>query len=253
MGRKTRKETDDNRNELYRKRLRSWKSTSVNSNEITTTTTTNHKSTMFTYPMPSSNTILSESSTIESVFYCPTISYTSMQTIGDLNNNNHVTTLHNESNKRKYQRFSRESFSSEQTRQSMNTSSVIDDHIIDINRMDQHEQSNSMNVSVKMIQPIVDIIFNAFEDQLRTIQPISPLTRPVILNTVSFNIQLPGKSIDERITNEFSSDQLENQQQIVVIDRQRDNFDIKRNNQLQHHLAQLVAVAVSVLCGYFFL
>lgn len=73
--------------------------------------------------------------------------------------------------------------------------------------------SNSMETAVKMVQPIVDIIFNAFEDQLKNVQssisnsspillhqhhppkmipylPLTPPTRPVVLHAVNFNIQL---------------------------------------------------------------
>jgi len=109
----------------------------------------------------------------------------------------------------------------------------MDDDTIDINQLDPQEpllsslnneslinNSNSMEAAVKMVQPIVDIIFNAFEDQLKhvqtkTIQPsfsnvssISPQiyspmmipyfsstspARPIVLHAVNFNIQLTAK------------------------------------------------------------
>jgi hypothetical protein len=75
--------------------------------------------------------------------------------------------------------------------------------------------SNSMETAVKMVQPIVDIIFNAFEDQLKNVQsslsncssispqfyspmiiPYFPLTspaRPIVLHAVNLNIQLTTK------------------------------------------------------------
>lgn len=114
---------DQNTNGLYKKRLRSWKRTPTksNANQMNNAETASyHRSTMYTFPIqlrhdpPSvrSNTVLSETSTPESVFYCPTIS-TSMQTTGDLNNN-HVTTWNLENTKRKYQTISRESLFSEE-------------------------------------------------------------------------------------------------------------------------------------------
>jgi len=76
--------------------------------------------------------------------------------------------------------------------------------------------SNSMETAVKMVQPIVDIIFNAFEDQLKNVQsslsncssispqfyspmiiPYFPLTspaRPIVLHAVNFNIQLTTRN-----------------------------------------------------------
>jgi hypothetical protein len=71
--------------------------------------------------------------------------------------------------------------------------------------------SNSIETAMKMIQPIVDIIFNAFEGQLRNAQtksnqslshltpvmiPCFPLTssvHPIALHAVNFNIQLATK------------------------------------------------------------
>jgi hypothetical protein len=78
-----------------------------------------------------------------------------------------------------------------------------------------------MEVAVKMVQPIVDIIFNAFEDQLKTLSnppltenpshqlyppmkiPYLPLTspmHPLVLHAVNFNIQLTTKNPHEKQT-----------------------------------------------------
>jgi hypothetical protein len=102
-------ETDNN--DLYRKRLRSWKpiSTQSKSNHtINDEVTVLHRSTIYTYPINLnhdrqsilSNTILSESLTTESAFYCPSISSISIQTTDDINNN-HITTSNLEDRKRK--------------------------------------------------------------------------------------------------------------------------------------------------------
>jgi hypothetical protein len=114
---------NDDPNDLYRKRLRSWKppSTQLKSNHVINDKIIPiRRSTMYTYPFNLknnrqsnlSNTILSESLTTESAFYCPSISNISIQTTGDLNNN-HVTTLNIENNKRKNNRLSSESLSSQ--------------------------------------------------------------------------------------------------------------------------------------------
>lgn len=118
--------TNNDTNDLYRKRLRSWKQT-------TTQCKSNHsrsfidnevipfpKSTIYTYPINLnnnhqtnvSNTILSESLTTESAFYGPSISCASIQTNSNLNNN-HVTTLHIEDKKRRNSTLSCESLSSQ--------------------------------------------------------------------------------------------------------------------------------------------
>jgi hypothetical protein len=83
-----------------------------------------------------------------------------------------------------------------------------------------------MEAAVKMVQPIVEIIFNAFEDQFKNIQPTtlsnSPLiefpshqfyspamisslslttpARPLVLHAVNFNIQLTTKNSLEKQT-----------------------------------------------------
>lgn len=113
------------------------------------------------------------------------------------------------------------------------SSVFVDGDTIDINQLDQQEpllssmnneslinNSTSMEAAVKMVQPIVDIIFNAFEDQLKHVQtksipsslskppsiaphfcspmitPYFPLpspARPIVLHAVNFNIQLTAK------------------------------------------------------------
>jgi hypothetical protein len=115
--------------DLYRKRLRSWKqtSTSLKSNHASLSPSINDdsvkpfsKSTIYTYPInrnnnrPTnlSNTVLSESLTTESAFYCPSISYTSIPTAANWNNN-HVTTLNIKEKKRKNSTSSCESLSSQ--------------------------------------------------------------------------------------------------------------------------------------------
>jgi hypothetical protein len=114
---------NDDPNDLYRKRLRSWKpsSTQLKSNRVINDEIIPiHRSTMYTFPINLSNdrqsnlsnTILSESLTTQSAFYCSSISNISIQTTGDLNNN-HVTTLNIENNKRKNNTLSSESLSSQ--------------------------------------------------------------------------------------------------------------------------------------------
>jgi len=112
---------------------------------------------------------------------------------------------------------------------SLNSALPIDSDTIDINQLDQQDplsssmnnqslinNSTSMVTAVKMVQPIVDIIFNAFEDQLKTIQsslsndsktsteqlhppmmipyfPLTPPAHPIVLHAVNFNIQLTAK------------------------------------------------------------
>ena len=119
-----------------------------------------------------------------------------------------------------------------------------DDNTIDINQIDEHEpllspmpdkslinNSTSMDAAVKMVQPIVDIIFNAFEDQLKTIQPpvlnsttdssrvfppmmipcfpLTSPTRPIVLHAVNFNIQLTAKEPTIKSIEEPNSSELQ--------------------------------------------
>ncbi|CAF4080511.1 unnamed protein product [Rotaria sp. Silwood2] len=302
----TKHTNNDDTNGLYRKRLRSWKrpSTRFKSNHVPVTSSIinndvrpPYRSTIYTYPIKPtddhsnilSRTVLSESLTTESAFYCPSISYSSIQTTGDLNNN-HVTTLNIEKKKREYSTLSCESLSSQfsqiktfdilpdpnnekhintnqssinnlqlthyqrpakrarlsiddsiiSNHRSLNSPIFIDDDTIDINQLDQQESlslsvnndmlinnTNSMETAVQMVQPIVDIIFNAFEDQLKNVQtktiesslsnysslsslrkfslhqldpsimiphiPLKLSNRPIILHAINFNIQLTTK------------------------------------------------------------
>jgi hypothetical protein len=107
----TNQTNNNDNNDLYRKRLRSWNQTSTqlkSNHTINDEVAPFHRSTIYTYPInlnhdrqsTLSNTILSESLTTESAFYCPSISYTSIQTTGDINNNQ-VTTSNLENRKRK--------------------------------------------------------------------------------------------------------------------------------------------------------
>jgi hypothetical protein len=120
----TNQTNNNDTNDLYRKRLRSWKQTStpLKSNHLSNDEVIPpHRSTMYTYPInlnhnrqrSSSRTIFSESlTTDESAFYGPSISYTSIETTGDLNNN-HVMTMNVENKKRKTNTSSCESLSSQ--------------------------------------------------------------------------------------------------------------------------------------------
>ncbi|CAF3589033.1 unnamed protein product [Rotaria socialis] len=299
---------NDNTNNIYQKRLRSWKRkltpskhnrTCCESPIVNEEVEPFYRSTIYTYPInlkydqanTVSHTVLSESVTTESAFYSPSISYTSMKTNGDLNNNQ-VTTLNVQNQKRKNSTLSCESLSSQlsqiktfdmlpdpndekltNTKQSslnnlqlthyqgptkrtrvstdddsiitnhrsLNSPILIDDDTIDINQLDEQEplssstnndrltsnNLNSMETAVKMVQPIVNIIFDAFEDQLKNVQtktieasfpnsspissfrtisphqiyspmmmpsyPLRSSARPIILHAVNFNIQLTTK------------------------------------------------------------
>ncbi|CAF0763300.1 unnamed protein product [Adineta steineri] len=291
-------------NGLYEKRLRSWKRkpTSSRRNQIPVSSAVDNeevlplaKSTIYTYPINInndhqqrilSNTIMSDSLTTDSAFYCSSISNSSIQTTADLNNN-HVTTLNVDNRKRKNSAILYENLSNQFSQmnrseilsnpndensiteqQSSTTTrhltcmfpfqifsfvktnysifldhqnpvkrsrlstddSIINSDIIDINQLDQQESlslsinnSNSMETAVKMVQPIVDIIFHAFEDQLKNAQiksnqtshsnssltnvspkllhpskiyphfPLTSPTHPIVLHAVNFNIQLTTK------------------------------------------------------------
>jgi hypothetical protein len=167
--------------------------------------------------------------------------------------------------------------------------------------------SNSMDAAVKMVQPIVDIIFNAFEDQLKNAQtkpiqsptsnnssispqfyspmmipyfPLTSPTRPIVLHTVNFNIQLttkqppPINSIGKQNFNEqhltnarlnendnLSSISLSELKEKVIsyilsdnliTDHQTNDGNQRKTHKLKR-IVQLAAVGVSVLCGYLFL
>lgn len=113
------------------------------------------------------------------------------------------------------------------------SNSDLDSCTIDINQSKQQltvrsarVHSSSMEKAVKMVQPIVDIIFNAVEDQLKTnalklrntvdpqttLVPYSPPTsitlpfcssrappRPVTLHSVHFNVQLNPEQTQQNI------------------------------------------------------
>lgn len=97
-------------NNVYRKRLRSWKpdpipskssSTSIPSTMIDANTISTRKSTIYTFPLrpntsqsqsQTTNTILSETLTNQSAFYASTVPHPSIR-LGDDLNNNHVNTF----------------------------------------------------------------------------------------------------------------------------------------------------------------
>lgn len=115
-------------NNPYRKRLRSWKQPSIEekydspaNDEILPS----YRSTIYRYPIPlnqdhqsmPSSAILSESLTVKSAFYRPSPSSTSIQTINDINNNHVPTPRGNPDNrKRKTSSSSNESLSSKASR-----------------------------------------------------------------------------------------------------------------------------------------
>jgi hypothetical protein len=136
-----------------------------------------------------------------------------------------------------------------------------------------------------MVQPIVDIIFNAFEDQLKNIQPsisnvpsISPQiyspmmipyfsstspVRPIVLHVVNFNIQLTSKqpSINSLTTDHLPMTSLIELKEKVasyllsnnsIADHQMHADQHRREHKLKR-IIQLAVVGVSVLCGYFLL
>ena len=126
LSRGTNHTNNDDTDNQYRKRLRSWKQesnslksgyVSVSPSIINDDAESSNKSTIYIYPINytndhqriSSRTVLSESLTTESAFYCPSMSYMSTQTADGLNNN-HVTTSNTQNRKRKYCRLSCESF-----------------------------------------------------------------------------------------------------------------------------------------------
>jgi hypothetical protein len=156
------------------------------------------------------------------------------------------------------------------------STSMYDPCTIDINQYDE-QQSSSLSLvkaknysnhshalvtAVKMVQPIVDIIFNAFEQQLKTtdtpsIFPISnnlvpysvyspsnistgastTIVRPIALHTVHFNIQL---------TTEQQQQQQQQQQQLsssicntlIQCNDHSRSFDI---NELEHGILPTLA------------
>lgn len=131
--------------------------------------------------------------------------------------------------------------------------------------------------AVKMVQPIVDVIFNAFENQLRTnetktIQPhisypiYSPLmmssaptrssTRPITLHAVHFNIQLTADQHQQQ-------QQQQQQSKVSIVDvtsspspssstSKTTDETLTSGNRLKQ-MIQLALVGVSVICGYWLL
>lgn len=185
-------------------------------------------------------------------------------------------------------------------------SRLTTDDTIDINQLDPQEpllsslnneslinNSNSMEAAVKMVQPIVDIIFNAFEDQLKhvqtkTIQPsisnVSPMmipyfsstspVRPIVLHAVNFNIQLTSKqpSINPLTTQNLTNVRLTEHDHLPLTSlielKEKVVSYILSNNCITDHqtnddhhgkrrklkrIIQFAVVGVSVLCGYFLL
>lgn len=166
---------------------------------------------------------------------------------------------------------------------------MIDDDTIDINQLDHQEplsssmnNSNSMDVAVKMVQPIVDIIFNAFEDQLKTIQtkslqsslstnssiyyPLTSPTRPIVLHAVNFNIQLTTKQPTTNVIEKNKQKSNENDNSLNELKEKvlsylpsnnfindfQTNDDNQRERRNLKRFVQLAAVGVSVLCSYLF-
>ena len=116
-------------------------------------------------------------------------------------------------------------------RPSNTSTSNLDSCTIDINQSNHYLSSKSskneashMDTAVKMVQPIVDLIFDAFEHQLQTnelvprttinsepstmIVPYSSprmATRPITLHAVHFNIQLSPEKAKRALTDTNSS------------------------------------------------
>lgn len=340
-------------NNLYRKRLRSWKrssspsKSSISSSLIENKTISARKSTIYTFPIhrPTdqqsefSNTIPSESVTSQSqsAFYASSIPHSSIRIIGeDLNNNNHFE------RKRKHLRSaSNESLASHSLKSpSMESLQLIcsflvrfdhfsalflfrslcagprsptkrsrlsldhsagstvdtDPCTIDINQRDVEKStsfsldeklplnhSNAIANAVKMVQPIVDIIFNAFENQLKTnessaISPVpypiySPLmmsyapsralARPITLHAVHFNIQLTNETPTKATLTDVSSsmprlnstskDNSETNLSASDLSlKEGDDSTLNTGHRLKQML-QFALLGVSVLCGYWFL
>jgi len=189
---------------------------------------------------------------------------------------------------------------------SLNSALPIDSDTIDINQLDQQDplsssmnneslinNSTSMVNAVKMVQPIVDIIFNAFEDQLKTIQsslsndsktsteqlhppmmipyfPLTPPAHPIVLHAVNFNIQLTAKqhSTEQYLANTTLKENnhlqsialTECKRKVVscvlannLITDHETNDSIRRKRRKLKRIIQLAAIGVSVLCGYLLL
>ena len=324
-------------NNLYRKRLRSWKRspTPIPSALTDSETISTQKSTIYTFPLrpngtdqqsENSNAVLTESFTSEqTAFYASTIPHPSGR-LGDDLNNNHMASFNEVDTKRETKRKIGRSNSTESSasqsleiithpisneslqlicefdssncetnvsntladprapvkRSRISSSVESDPCTIDINQCDLEESSsfsleeklplnNSTAIvnAVKIVQPIVDIIFNAFENQLkgneiRTLQPAisypiySPLmmscaparslARPITLHAVHFNIQLtteqPSKPSIVDVTSSSppsTSDPPTTTEETLI------------SGHRLKQMIQLALVGVSVLCGYWFL
>jgi hypothetical protein len=181
---------------------------------------------------------------------------------------------------------------------SLNSALPIDSDTIDINQLSSSmnnesliNNSTSMVNAVKMVQPIVDIIFNAFEDQLKTIQsslsndsktspeqlhppmmipyfPLTPPAHPIVLHAVNFNIQLTAKqpvinSIEQYLANTTLKENnhlqsialTECKRKVVscVLSNNLINDSNQRTRRKLKQIVQLAAIGVSVLCGYLLL
>ena len=148
---------------------------------------------------------------------------------------------------------------------------LLDENIIDINQADQQEtfsssmnhefvvnDYSSMDIAVKMVQPIVDIIFNAFDDQLKTARektiqsstshhsstsplrkitpyqlyppfmfpylPFTKSSRPIILHAVDFNIPLTTK------TSTIPSREKQNPIEQYTTNKYNDNYDLSTSS-----------------------
>ena len=187
-----------------------------------------------------------------------------------------------------------------------NSPILIDDDTIDINQLDPQEplsstikiesyinNSTSMEAAVKMVQPIIDIIFHAFEDQLKHVQtksiqppaslsdtspiaapfcsplimPYFPLSsppppRPIVLHAVNFNIQLSRKQSESNAQHLTNENSLEKDNSLLTDVQERlasyilSNHFLDGNHQGRQHfkrIAQLAVVGLSALCGYWLL
>ena len=150
-----------------------------------------------------------------------------------------------------------------------------------------------MEAAVKMVQPIVDIIFHAFEDQLKHVQtksiqppaslsdtspiaapfcsplimPYFPLSsppppRPIVLHAVNFNIQLSRKQSESNAQHLTNENSLEKDNSLLTDVQERfasyilSNHFLDGNHQGRQHfkrIAQLAVVGLSALCGYWLL
>ena len=142
----------------------------------------------------------------------------------------------------------------------------MDSDTIDINQLDSPEvvSSPTMEVAVKMVQPIVDIIFNAFEDQLKTVTtncllspsqtqyspPFISSTHPVVLHAINFNVQLTTKQNSSKPNpSKILSNENDHSSGSESILAQANDHSQRRKRKLKR-LAQLAIFSVSVFCSY---